>query len=799
MFGNYLKIAVRNLSKYKGYSVINILGLAIGLACCILILLYVQDELSYDRFHQQSERLYRITSELQSPVRPDARLASTPPALAEILAQDVPGIEAAVRLKPYNFFVKQDDRQFYEDRFFFTDPAFLETFHFPLAEGSKTDALNQPFSVVLTSATAEKYFGNSNPVGEILLIEDSLQFTVSGVFAPLPTQSHIQFDLLASFETLKHPALAQNYPWWSFNLYTYALLEKSADTGQVASQLLNVADPYVSEQEKEYGMEQKYHLQPFEDIYLHSHLQHEMSKLGDILYVYLFGGIAILILIVACVNFINLATARSIHRAKEVGMRKTLGAQRRQLLWQFLGESLLFSFLAMVVSLVIIELALPYFNDFSGKSLQLNAFQDWTIIPAFAGLTIIVSITAGSYPAFVLARIPSVEAFRNRKSSGRKASRLRSGLVIFQFTISVALISVTLIAGQQLQFMQTAKLGFAQEQVVIIPAKSVEDFSTRYAAIKQQFLAHPAVVSATAASSIPGKRVGEIVYIPEGAEKNETRGIKTLTVDTDFVATYNMEMAAGRNFSREFATDADAGFVLNETAVAEIGWGTAENAIGKNITWGWPGKHGQVIGVVKDFHQTGLQEKIAPMLMHIQPSWFQFISLKLAGNNILQTVKDLEAVWQGVVPGRPFDYFFMDEFYGRQYESEARTGKLFTIFSLLAILIACFGLFSLAAFTTRQRTKEIGIRRVLGASTPGLISLLSKHFLMLVLTANIFAIPISWLAMSRWLENFAYHIEIDWQVFLISGGLALIVAMLTVSYQAIRAALANSVEALRHE
>lgn len=799
MFQNYIKIALRQLWRYKGYSFLNIFGLAVGLGCCILIMLYVRDELSYDRFHNNSENIYRITSELKSANRPTANLAATPPALGPVLKNDFPEISAATRLKAQSFFVSRESNQFYEDKFYFADEAFLDIFTFPLENGNAANALSQPFQVILTRAAARKYFGQENPLGKSLILEDTLQFTVSGVFANIPTQSHLDFDFIASFESLEHPALKRQYPWWSFNTYTFILCNPTANTQALAEKASTIADKYIADQQATYGTQQRYHIQPFTDIYLHSDLTHEMTALGDGFYVYLFSIIGILILLIACINFINISTARAIGRAKEVGLRKTLGAFRKQLVSQFFGEIFVAVFIAMLFALLLVEVTLPYFNDFSGKQLMLSILGDWQFSGGLLVLMFLVSLFAGAYPAISLSGLSSVRAIKGMKKSGKAAGRLRSALVIVQFAITAILISGTMIVQEQLTFMQQAKLGFEKERVLAVPVRAIPDIDERFETIREQFLATPAVNAASISSSVPGKNLGEIVYIPEGSNPSETQAIKTLIVDEQFLKTYGIRLAAGRNFSPDFATDPSSAFVINSAAVQHLGWGSPEAAIGKEITWGWPGKKGTVIGVTEDFHQVSLQTAISPILMHIQPSWYEYLSLKVNTTSVESTLQALESTWQALVPSRPFEYFFIDDFYNNLYQAEDRVGTIFNGFSTLAILIACLGLFGLAAFTNQQRVKEIGIRKTLGASLSSLIILLAKQFLLLVLIANLIAIPLAWSALSRWLDNFAYRTDIHWHIFLLSAAIAFFIALATIGWQTIRTALANPIGALRHE
>lgn len=804
MFKNYLKIALRNLTRHKGFNFINIAGLAVGMACCLFILLYVRDELSFDQFHQNADRIYRVTREIQSENRQVFRAAVSIAPLGPTLMKDEPSVEQAVRIRKFEHYVSREANRFYEDKFFYADNGFFELFTFPLLKGDPTTALAEPYSVVITDEIAQKYFGAEEPLGQTLAVNDTVQFKVTGVLASIPSQSHFTFDFLASFETLfseNQINTARQYFWWSFNTYTYVLLKENASQAALADQLYHFGDKYIADLQERFGSAQRFYLQPLNEIYLHSNLAWEFGQTGNIIYIYVFLIIAVLVLIIACINFINLSTARSVHRGREIGMRKTLGAYRGQLARQLLAESLLSAFIAMVFAVLLMEFFLPFFNTLSGKSLALNLFNDLTVLLSLAGIVLIAGLIAGSYPAFVLSGFKPILALGTSVARGMQSVQLRKILVIFQFAASIILIIATLVVSNQLAFMREQNLGFDKEQMIVIPIRNNADIRGRFEAIKSEFLKTPAVKGAASSSTVPAREIPSIVYRPEGAKENETQSINTMVVDYDFLATYNVQLAAGRAFSRDFATDAQEGFVINEAAVKNLDWGEADDAIGKQFTWGWPGKEGRIIGVVKDFHYNSLHKLVEPLVMHIQPSWLQYLSLKVESGQIDRVLSELETTWQRLVPNRPFDYFFLDENFDRQYRSEEKLSGLFMVFAGLAIFVACLGLFSLAALIAEQRTKEVGVRKVFGATVANLIALLSKDFLKLVAIAAVIAWPLAGLVLNRWLQDFAYRIPLEqnWWVFALAGVLALAIALLTVSTQAIRAALANPVEALRYE
>lgn len=802
MFKNCVKVALRNLGRHKGYTAINIGGLALGIACCVLILLYVRDELTYDRYHDHVERIYRIGTEMQRAGHDPMLMAMTPITVGPVAEETYAGIEASTRFRQHRSHVARQTEGFYEDNFYYADAAVFDIFSWPLSQGNPQTALVQPQSVVLTEVMAEKYFGRANPMGEAILVGDSL-FTVTGVMAPVPANSHLNIDFLASFSTLEGPfrhAHWPQFPWWSLDYPTYVLLAEGSDAQAIGAQLWFLADQHIADTQEQYGTLQRYFLQPLADIHLgSSHIGFEYAATGSRTTVYLFAGIAFLILIIACVNFMNLATARSMQRAREVGMRKALGANRRQLVWQFLGESFLVTLAALVIAIVGILLVLPAFNALAGKTIVIQLWDDAALWIGLVALTLVTALLAGSYPAFALSGFRPLDTLKGVLSSDAKGRRLRQGLVVFQFATSVILIVATLGVFEQMQYMLNRDLGFDDEQVVVVPLQSTPSVLDHYETVKQEFEALPTVLSAAVSSTVPGRTTSRIVYLPEGADESETQSIATLVTDFDFIETLGLKVVAGRAFSEAFATDPDEGFIVNEAAVRHHGWGTPEQAVGKALRWGWPGKPGHIVGVVADFNQSGLQQIVEPMVMHIQPSWFAYLSLKIQTEDMATTLSTLETTWRQWSPDRPFEYFFLDADYARQYEAEQQLARLFTTFATLAIVIACLGLFGLAAFMAERRTKEIGVRKVLGASASSIALLLSQDFLKLVGIAFLIAVPIAYAGLAQWLGTFAYATAIPWLVFLLAGGGALVAALLTVSYQALKAAFTDPAKALRYE
>ena len=801
MFKNYLIIAFRNIKKHLGYSVINVAGLAIGMACCILILLFVFDELSYDKFHESHDRIYRVTRKwFNADGVVNLHLGHVAPPVAPLLKNDFPEIVHAVRLIRVGGLLVGKDTTFYEEsRFFFAEEDVFKVFTFDMIAGDPDTALRDPFSVVITDKMAERYYGSADPIGKSLTIQASSQkadLKVTGVIKPLPHDSHFHADFLGSFKTYEAVVGDRELQSWSSNNYaTYLLMEEGYDIARLKSQL----DPFIDRHYGE-GRSQgtKLELQRLTDIHLFSHLDSEIEANSDITYVYVFSIIALFILLIACVNFMNLATARSAGRAKEVGLRKVVGAQRPQLIRQFLSESIITAVISLLIAIGLVLLALPTFNQFVGRNLSLNLSANISLFVSLLFIAIFVGLISGIYPAVFLSAFKPVRVLKGNLSTGKKGFSFRTVLVVFQFAISIILIICVGIVSSQLKYVQTRNLGFDEEHVVVLPSSprmifTLEGFKTR-------LLQNPNILSVSAAKRVPSGRLldsaGARVLSGETSQPIDFR-IANLLVDYDYIPTFKMELAAGRNFSREMGTDPTQAFIINETAARRIGWKSPEEAIGKGFGYGR--RNGQIIGVVKDFHFESLHQEISPIVMYLSKSDMAQISIRIGPENIPQTMALLKDIWAEMRPNYPFSYYFIDENFDQLYRSEEKLGRIFSYFAFLSVLIGCLGLFGLASYSAERRTKEIGIRKVLGASAAGITMLLSKEFTKWVLLANVIAWPTAYFVMSRWLQSFAYRIGVGAGIFLLAGGIAWVIAFLTVSYQAIKASIADPVTALKYE
>lgn len=800
MLKNYLTIALRNLRKHKGYAAINVAGLAIGLACFALILLYVQDEFRYDDHNPNAERIVRVAVETEAGEGLQ-RTAQSPPIWPTLMLDEYPEVRAAVRFKPprQTWMVRHDDEEFAEKGWAFADSSVFDIFHVPLVRGNPETALSTPFTVVVSESMVEKYFDGENPIGRMLSLDNQYDFEVAGVMADMPRTSHFHFDFLASFVSLEDPeqlylfnALEGQFPF----SYTYLLLEDGT-TESFAQKLPAFLDRHLPDQFRQGGTEMRAFLQPLTNIHLHSHLENEIEPNGDAGTVYVFLAVGLFVLLIACVNFMNLATARSANRAKEVGMRKVVGAHRRHLVAQFLGESALLALLALAVALVLVLLALPAFAMLSGKPLTAPA----VLRPGFAGLmvtvTLGVGLLAGSYPAFFLSSFRPAAVLRGALRAGTSgASRLRKGLIIFQFGISLVLIISTLIVYQQMDYARTKKLGFDKEHVVVLQVTD-PNAADQYPAYRDAILQDPNVLNVSASLSTPGGLQNQATVRPEGAPEEATYQVYTYFSDFHFAETLGLEVVAGRSLDPAFSTDSTQAILINETAARTFGW-TPEEALGKEILFGTNPQGPRVVGVVNDFHSQSVREQITPTVIAFNNFVF-FAFVRIQPDDVPGTLASLRDTWERAVPGYVFDYSFLDEDFDELYQREDVLGTLLGYFAGLTIFIACLGLFGLASFMAEQRTQEIGVRKVLGASVAGIVLLLSKEFTKLVAAAFVVAAPVAYLAMRQWLSGFAYHTTVGVGTFLVAGAAALIIAWLTVSYQATRAALANPVEALRTE
>ncbi len=794
MLKNYLKIAMRNLRKHKSYTMINIAGLTVGIACCALILLLIRHELSYDGFHQKAARTYRLLVTFHENGKSN-RTSVTPAPMAPALAEEYPEVLKAVRVeKPFGkTLVSYESKQFYEEGVYGADPSLFEVFDFPLLRGNPETALQNPQSVVLSQAAAQKYFGNDNPLGKVIQIErGGRDFQVTGVLQEIPQAAHLRPDFIIPFVNIGEGSLNN---WLGFSFASYVLLADKTAAAALEEKLADFVVKHYSAAPPRFP-KLSLRLQPLADIHLRSDFDNEAGKLSAITYLYLFAALAFFIIAVACINFMNLATARSQHRAREVGVRKVVGSRRSQLVLQFISESVILALIAMVGAIVLIEFLLPTFNTLAQKKLHLDYSSEGLLLAGFFLLALFVGIAAGSYPAFFLSRFQPVEILKGGMRTGVSGARLRQFLVVGQFVISIVLIAGTLAVNEQIEFIRNKRLGFDKEQVVVVPLRG-KQAQNNWLRLKTELLRHPEILQAAASSAVPADP-NRWIGFSKRDDDDAAIDIYTYQIDYDFFATLGIELAAGRFLSPDFPDDSAHAFVLNETAVKKFGWESAAAAIGQSFVW-QNRKRGSVVGVIKDFHFRPLYEEIAPAVFHLMPDRMNFIIMRVRPNSMKAALAVLQEKWPTFDPGHPLEFSFMDEKVELQYGAEARLLKIFSIFSGFAIFISGLGLFGLASFTTEQRTKEIGIRKVLGASVANLIFMLSNSFTRLVVIAFIVATPFAWWAMNKWLQNFAYRTDVSWWMFALAGGMVLLIALLTVSTQAIKAALANPVEALRYE
>jgi putative ABC transport system permease protein len=803
LFINYFKTAWRNIRKNKLFSAINIIGLSTGIGLCFIIMLYVQDELGYDKFNKNADRIVRVIFQANiNGGKINESVVMAP--VAQSMKNDFPEVQDATRLHRYGSSkVVYKDKAFKDDEAAFVDPNFFSIFTLPMIEGDEKTALAQPHTIVLTQKTAEKYFGKEDAIGKTLGFNNNTEFyKVTGVIKNIPSNSHFHFDMFCSMTGWQD---AKSDSWMNSPFHTYLLLKSGTDYKKMEVKFPAMVAKYMGPQIQQQmglslqqfrtkGNELGFALQPLTSIHLHSNTSNELEPGGNASYVYIFAGIAIFMLIVACINFINLATAGASKRAKEVGVRKVAGSGRVQLIKQFLSESLVITMLALIIGFVLVQLALPAFNNISGKHLSLDVKP----IIAFVALGLLIGIVAGIYPAFYLSSFKPIAVLKGKFTGNNKSFGLRSSLVVFQFFISVGLIISTIVVYQQMKFIQNKNLGYNKEQLVTIPNSYA--LGKNEQVYKQQMLENPRIVNATVSwfkPSGPSKYNNALAY-PQGNENLILNAVE-YHVDENYIPTLGMQMATGRNFSKNFPTDS-FGIILNESAATALGW-TVLNAVdkiiirqnsdrGTNVPF-------HVIGVVKNFNFKSLHEAISPLLMTLQPEGGLIFKIKTTDvPGILATMKKQ---WDAYNTGEPFMYSFMDDLYNKTYSAEQKTGTILNMFSVLTILVACLGLFGLATYTAEQRTKEIGIRKVLGASVSQVTQMLSREFLKLVLIASVIAFPVAWWAMNKWLQSFAYRINISWWVFAVAGLTALLIALLTVSFQAIKAAMANPVKSLRTE
>ncbi len=796
MFANYFKVAVRNLRRHPAYAFINVTGLAVGMTCCLLIVLFVRDELSYDRFHENADRIYRIVSDWGN-----FSVPSTNPPVINRLGPDFPEVTMAL-LTPFGAQVRYEDQSFFEERVYFANPEVFDVFTIPVVRGNPETMLAEPGKVVLTQESARKYFGDENPMGKVLQVDGEFEIEVAGVVEALPENAHFHYDFLVPWATLDMLMDFSNSTNWGNNsYYTYLLFPEGYDPQTFEAQLPGFIERHAGDNWN--GSELS--LQAMTDIHLHSHHNMELEANSNIAYVYIFSIVALFILLVACINFMNLATARSAERAKEVGVRKVAGARRGQLVQQFLAESVLLAGLALVLAVILTGVALPAFRALSGKTMALDVLDDGFTLLVFFGIAVLVGVVAGSYPAFVLSSFRPAAVLKGARLSSGRGVLLRKGLVVFQFAISVCLIVGTMVVFNQLSYLREANLGFDKEQVVVIPLQS-DSQAEQYAAFKDLLLQKPNVRTvAIASEGLPSELLNGNGTRLDGVRMDDPDayvGTRTVAVGHDFFETLGVEMLAGRSFSLDFPADSGA-FMLNATAARLLQEtfpeqiATVEEGVGQVLRMG--STSGTLVGITEDFNMSSLHEEIEPIIFFFRPSWYDHFLVRIQPGSFAATIATIDETWGQLYPDAPFSFHFADQGFDEQYRAEERLGQIFTAFAFLAIFIACLGLFGLASFMAQQRTKEIGVRKVLGASVGSIVVLLSAEFTKLVGIAFVVAAPVAYFAMDQWLADFAYRVDIAWWIFLVAGLSALVIAWLTVSYQSIKSALVNPVESLRYE
>ncbi len=792
MFTNLIKTSWRSLLRHRLFTALNLLGLALGLTVTIMIVAYVHAELTHDRFHEKGDQIYRVIR--QAAVNNNEYLiAITAAPYGPALKNDFPAsIKDVVRVMADEGLVTYDQRAFLEKKVYLADKNFFQIFSFPLAKGDPATVLAHPNSIVLTAEMARKYFGESDPMGKTLTLDNRFEFMVTGLVAENQLRSHLDFDFIASLEMFRERDWFND--WWGNRLFTYVLIDNPAEARRVAAGLSGFIDKYLGEDFKRNGARIDPKLQRLSEIYFQKDIRYDRAKHGDRNSVYVFSAVAAFILILACINYMNLTTARAGRRAREIGVRKALGAVRSKLVLQFFTESLLLTFGAIVVAWGGCELLLPYLNSAFGLDLAMD-FNSPAVLALLSALLLLVSLLASSYPALLLSSFQPALALKSQSAAKVQGISVRQGLVVFQFCVAIVLIIGTLVIGRQLDYMRHKELGFDEAHVVLIPInhremrERQEDFVARVRTA-------PGVLGASAMSGEPGGFHDSMSFSVEGSGQNWR--MRTVFADHDYIQTLGLQIVAGRDFSRAFGTDAQQAVLLNETAVKMLGWSN-EQALGKmmhNIMF--DSTRSRVIGIIGDYHFSSLKDAIEPLVVALRP-WCNVVVVKLDARDLRSSLAALESHWKGLSPAYPFEFSFLDETLDQLYWQEQTEATLFTLFGGLSVFIGCLGLFGLAAFSAEQRTREIGIRKVLGASVASVTGLLSQEFVKMVLLANVIAWPVAYFAMNQWLAEFAFRIDLGWWVFALSGAGALLIALVTVCAQAFKAALANPAEALRYE
>ena len=799
MFKNYFRVALRNLKKHKGFSFINIMGLSVGLTCCILIGLYINEELSYDKFHKDSDNIYRFTREfISADGSTSLHLSSLAPAFSPLLRNEYTNeIDKIGRYVTFSGTVTYEDKIFNEANFGFADPEIVEILTFDVVEGDLKEALSQPGSVVISETMARKYFGSADPMGKTIKYGTQTDLIVRGIYRDLPDNSSVQLDMMGDFSVVETFFGGRERVLRNFGSNSFKTIFTLTESGRINEIERRLEDFLIASIGANAPSFTALHIQKFTDVHLKSSLDDEQGLNSDITYVYIFASIAGLILAIACINYMNLATARSASRAKEVGMRKVFGAAKGNLINQFLVESVILVLMAVVIAVGITALILPFFREFTGLVLDFNLIDNWNLIVVILGFALVVGILAGSYPAFYLSSFRPLRVLKGKLTSGAKSGGMRKVLVVFQFSISVILIVSTIVVFQQLNYIQNKNLGYDKDQMMILGVSN--QIGAQYETFKNEVLNITGVKSIGGSSRVPS---GQLLD-SQGAQA-EVDGemaptpvtIKVLSVDPDFIPTYQMELVGGRNFTDDFSRDS-ASFILNEKSVKVIGWSSAAEAVGKPMVYS--GVRGRVIGVVKDFLFESLQSDVSPLVLVNRPNSMRSLSIKIEGANLRSSVSQIEDLYAKFSPNSPIRYNFLDDRFDSLYSSETQRSQLFTIFSGLAIFLACLGLFGLTSFTVAQRGKEISIRKVLGASVNQIVGILSKEFIILITVSMVLAFPVAWYFMGDWLDSYAYRIDLSWTPFAIATAIIGSIALITISMQTFKAAVSNPSDRLRDE
>jgi putative ABC transport system permease protein len=808
MLKNFILITLRNTIRDKAFFILNVLGLSLGIAGSILILLYVQHELSYDKFHNRADRTYRINCYAKLEGK-ELSMAVTAPPQARVFKEEYPEVEDATRYYyPFDQKVSFENITYHEKRFYFADPNFLAIFNFPLIKGDPKTALEKPFSVIITSEMAEKLFGQNDPMGKNIILNNDKVYQVTGVVQKVPLNTHFRFDYLASFNSLE---LSKSEFWLSQMLETYLVIQKDHPYKELEAKFEVLIDKFVLPQVqqlipirvnnykefKALGNEYKFTLQPLNDLHFSTQYLYGYDEGTDRVYIYFFSVVAIFLLFIACINFMNLSTAKFSYRSKEVGIKKVVGSSRSQLISQFLSESLVITLVAMIISLTLVELVLPSFNRFTGKDLAIGYLSHWYITPLLLFVTIFIGFLAGIYPAFYLSSFQPAEILKAKFNKGTGNIRLRSALVVVQFSITIILLISTFVVASQLKFIRSKDLGFNKENLLVV--KNTGDLSDQAETFREQLLKLPGVIQASRSWTFPGEGYNGSTFQIQGDSLNKMYQFEIIQGDYDFLPMLGFRIKSGRNFSRDFATDKNA-ILINERAVKFLG---VKDPLGTRLTTP-NGQGGQdvleIIGVFQDVYYKSFHEKIEPMMLSLNMDKNNAYTLvKIKGDDLTGTVRQVEKTWKEFMPGQSFEYVFMDQNFDKLYHAEIRAGRVFTIFSVLAVFVACLGLLGLSAFSAEKRTKEIGIRKVHGASVPVILRLLSTEIVILITISSVIAWPVVYYFMNQWLKNFAYQTTMHFLTFLLSSCIGLTIAISVVVYQSLKVARINPVEALKYE